>query len=905
MVRKEKVAKRAKRAEDLRETEMPPAYDNRSMLVRILDHIAEKGIYALILLVPLAFLPETYWLFDVTRVTVLRVLTIIVLTAYLSGVVISRQWRIVRPPPLVLWPILAYLVFYTISTIFSIAPNLSLFSGEGRNFGLISLINMILLYLLVINIMTDRKKLMRCLVMFIASSSIVALLGMYQFYGRIEDTHLSIMLGLSCVAALVFFYLAVFRGKDNYEQRVWFSVFFSITFIVVICLLFDLTKESGILYSQIEGTSSYTNQTRTYISCGPDLGSIGRYEGIHQLSSTMASRTSSTFGNPDFLISFLILPIPIALGYVLKRKWFYILPLLLLLLCLVLSIPYQELGNYWIIYFVIVFLIALFIAAVYIGRKFFVEHALIYVSVCLVILLVLTSSMFALNVYDAKDKGNAFLKDHVGLDPDDDRALLWGIALDTMDTSKVKVVGSGPNTFRDTFTQYVTLEYSQGKPDRREDKVHNAFIEALATTGWLGFISYSIMLISIVVYFMLWLLRNPGKRDFIFVSMILLAGLAYVLVSLTLFHTVIPYTFFWIVVAIGVGLTLVDNPRISTVNLNISKIFSLSLAAILLCIGFLGIFMAARPLVADHYFQEAQRASNCGNLAKAIPLYEKAHDWNDSEVHYHLDYAHALHTEAVYSGDPVITGRNASMIIEILDDAVQQEPESAMMYYNRAQLMYALGFHPDAVIADDYTIIGDVYKSIDLYPNGYLSYWFLAEMETIRGNLEQAIAADEYAFRIVPEYLGGLTPLSYYNESLSRLGRNYTALGALYEEDSDLEKAQELYEKAVDSLEQVIGSDPSDVGVRFFLGRAYERANYIEKAQAEYEEVIITLEEAVESQPDDDAIHYFLGAAYEATGELDKAEQEYRVALEINPNLQEAIKGLERLEGMQTEMDGS
>lgn len=916
MAKKAKIARTARPAESVttEEVYVQAIRDTRSTWLRILDHITEKGIYAIILFVPLAFLPDTHWLFDLTRVAILRMLTFIVLAAYLCRIAISREWRIVVPPRLVLWPILAYVAIYTVSTIFSISPNLSLFSGEGRNFGLISLLNMILLYFLVINVMTDRRRLMRCLKIMVASATLIALLGLYQFYGHsnpegagsgIKETHLKIVLGVAVCVAIAFFYLAVFYTKAAAEKRVWFAVVFAIALVMVFGLAFDLSKDTnafgpsdddsvfyGQIYAEDVPTGVYTNYDYTWDQCAGDGGlSVARLDGIHQMAPIMANRTSATFGNPDFLIPFLALIIPVLTAFILRRKWLYVAPLLVIGLCLSMSLPYSELADYWKLFLGGVAILLVIIAGMYVNKKYLLYYVLLFI--------IPVVAIFGANLGDSRDKAWDFAENHIGLGEDDDRTYLRGIAGRTLDSSQNWIIGSGPNTFRDTFTEHVTLEYSQQKPDRREDKVHNAFVESLATTGLLGIGTYVVMLVSLAIYFALWLIRNRSERRFIYVSMILAAILVYILQSLSIFHTVVPYTFFWMIVAIGVGLTVVDGSSARNINLNISKMFSYGLVCVFLAVSVFGGYLAARPVVADHYYQKGLMVSNCGDIASEVKWYKKAHEWNGFEIHYNLDYAFSLLQEAAYSQDPDVINENCRQVLEVMNAGVKNEPDSAMIYFNRAQMLNGCGYEPDAVLADAFT-------TVEMYPNGYLGYWFIAELLTERGDLESAVVYDEAAFDIVPEYLGGImkTGVSEYTEALVRLGRNQTALGIQYEEAGDSDGAQEQFENAVNTLKHVTEMDPNDAGARFFLARAYEMAGQLEEAAVVYEDVVAALEELKKTQPNDDAVRYFLGAAYEGLGEFDKAEEEYKTALGINPNMQEAMKGLDRLQKKRAEVEG-
>jgi Flp pilus assembly protein TadD len=434
-----------------------------------------------------------------------------------------------------------------------------------------------------------------------------------------------------------------------------------------------------------------------------------------------------------------------------------------------------------------------------------------------------------------------------------------------------------------------------------------------------------------------------GNPEMVFVAMIFAGGLVYIASSYALFHTVVPYTVFWMAVAIGMGFCIRDNPRILTLRFNISKVFSYSLVGLLVVSGCFGTFLASRALVANAYYYEAHNveanylqayyqefgdegAAVAAAAAAAVPYFKKAHEWNGSEMRYYWSYAHALLREASDTQDVDWVNRNCNEAQRIITEGLDREPESAMLYYNRAVFRDTC----EGGIASDATV-ADIYKAIELYEHNYLVYQFLAELETTRGNLQAAVAADELGLIVSPKFRDGWMRLvtnymalgDYYSENgdldeaqeqyeaatnaMDRaienypgdagLGLKYIDLGKKYDARGDSDEARERYEAAVDVMEMAIEISPGDVSAHYYLALAYDGMGNADIAARHFEEAIGLLEEGIKASPERADYYYMLGVIYEATGELEKAKEQYEKAVELNPGFPEAIQALEDFKG--------
>ncbi len=153
---------------------------NRSAL--ILAVIARYAIYAVAGLIPLATISVGgFVLWETPKVALLNILTLIALAAWTNEQVPSGSIRTRFPPAFGF--VLAYFVVYVAATVFSLSPVLSVFGISHRSTGLINLANLVVLYLLAFNVLVSREHRITCLKIVTLSASLVALVGVMQYFG--------------------------------------------------------------------------------------------------------------------------------------------------------------------------------------------------------------------------------------------------------------------------------------------------------------------------------------------------------------------------------------------------------------------------------------------------------------------------------------------------------------------------------------------------------------------------------------------------------------------------------------------------------------------------------------------------------------------------------------------------
>lgn len=118
--------------------------------------------------------------FDLVKVTVMRILTLVILGIWLLRLTFRKEFQFIRTPLDV--PILAFLVINIAATITGVHPYMSLVGEYKRYDGLLSTFNYIFIYYIVVNFLRERKYLKRTIVFITLTGVLSALVGILQSY---------------------------------------------------------------------------------------------------------------------------------------------------------------------------------------------------------------------------------------------------------------------------------------------------------------------------------------------------------------------------------------------------------------------------------------------------------------------------------------------------------------------------------------------------------------------------------------------------------------------------------------------------------------------------------------------------------------------------------------------------
>ncbi len=150
--------------------------------VRFFHRVIEYSFYAIFFLVPLVLTSNTSELFEFNKLWLTFALTIIIVAAWVSKMILTRRIFIQRTPLDI--PIVLFLASQIISTIFSLDSHVSLWGYYSRfNGGLLSIISYIVLYYSFVSNLNDVKMVKRLLLISLISGAIVALWGLPSHFG--------------------------------------------------------------------------------------------------------------------------------------------------------------------------------------------------------------------------------------------------------------------------------------------------------------------------------------------------------------------------------------------------------------------------------------------------------------------------------------------------------------------------------------------------------------------------------------------------------------------------------------------------------------------------------------------------------------------------------------------------
>lgn len=140
----------------------------------------------LVVVVPLIFLPNTSELFEFNKMIVTYILTLLIVTAWISRMILEK--RLIFNRTLLDWPILIFLITQSLSLLFSIDPRTSLMGYYSRfNGGILSLLCYSLLYWSAVSNL-DKKSTLSIVNWSLLTAAVVAAWGFLEHFGI--DSHL-------------------------------------------------------------------------------------------------------------------------------------------------------------------------------------------------------------------------------------------------------------------------------------------------------------------------------------------------------------------------------------------------------------------------------------------------------------------------------------------------------------------------------------------------------------------------------------------------------------------------------------------------------------------------------------------------------------------------------------------
>lgn len=138
-------------------------------------------IYSLVILVPMIYHTGFMSAFTTPKLTLVRVVTILIVLVW--GVQILAQKKLqYRSSPLNKW-IVMYGVVLGITTLFSSYIGISFFGDQGKFLGLMTMLNFLFLFVVVMNFFQTKKDVYRFIKISVWTAMVLAIFGLLQFKG--------------------------------------------------------------------------------------------------------------------------------------------------------------------------------------------------------------------------------------------------------------------------------------------------------------------------------------------------------------------------------------------------------------------------------------------------------------------------------------------------------------------------------------------------------------------------------------------------------------------------------------------------------------------------------------------------------------------------------------------------
>lgn len=431
--------------------------------------------------------------------------------------------------------------------------------------------------------------------------------------------------------------------------------------------------------------------------------------------------------------------------------------------------------------------------------------------------------------------------------------LSWGIAWNTA-TENVKhmLIGSGPGTFAIDFSQYRPAELNTGEQwQTRFDRPGNHWSEILATTGFLGILSYALL----VGFFLLisWLLlsrRNTWPFLLAIVSLLVSQVVTYQTLNLGLM--------FWLFLALGV---LSWERPVREFVFSLRKFPEFGFAAKVLFL------LAALATGATGYVATRSYLADVHYKAKGIDQGLEAVRLNPYQAEYKMFLARSYLSRALLVLQKPESERD--------QDGVSQDVQLAIAYGGEATQV-----SPHRVAT--WETLGAVYRGVSFAPGA--AEWAVRSFETaialeptnpvLHTELGKLYATNEQNDKARDQFEQAAVLKSDYVEAQRQLA-------LVYEKEKDVDTA-------LAKMKSIVLQYPLDTESLFQLGR-------LQYNNGQVEEAIVQFQRILQLNPTHSNARFSLAVALEKQGKIKEAVQEFEKVLELNPENEAVVQKLQGL----------
>ncbi len=151
-------------------------------VIKWCDWIAENGVIVIAFIIPLYFDIHLYSTFDLSKVGLMYILSLIILLAWLIKMVLTQNYKSISTP--INLAVLGFFASMIISTVFSMDPMMSLIGTYKRYEGLTAITCYMIQFFIIINFINTKPKLYRLIKAIIYAGLASSCYGMIQHFGK-------------------------------------------------------------------------------------------------------------------------------------------------------------------------------------------------------------------------------------------------------------------------------------------------------------------------------------------------------------------------------------------------------------------------------------------------------------------------------------------------------------------------------------------------------------------------------------------------------------------------------------------------------------------------------------------------------------------------------------------------
>lgn len=408
-------------------------------------------------------------------------------------------------------------------------------------------------------------------------------------------------------------------------------------------------------------------------------------------------RVFSTVGQPNWLAAWLVAIIPITYTFYIKRRNL-IFPFLTIVFFITLLFTKSRSGlAAFFIINIIYFLYLILAKKAKEKLPITTFRYTLYINIALVTIAFIIGTPWTPSIKELINKNNQPEVEDItspalergGTESGEIRKIVWKGAVDIW--KHHPLFGSGVETFAYSYYKYRPAEHNLvSEWDYLYNKAHNEYLNYLATTGAVGFISYIVLIIASIFVFVKYILKKDKNNEYRLESLALFCGYLSILITNFFgFSVVIVQELFFLFPAIIISLHVIKKDEKKVKVESSQKLF---LAIILLAGSFL-IYKIISLWLSDYYYAEGKRLNSNSSLAPARISLNKAISKNMKEAVYYNEISKSAMGLALLSyskGDNEGAKYFAETAINEANYAVQLSPRNMNIRRNQAAIYIEL-----------------------------------------------------------------------------------------------------------------------------------------------------------------------------------------------------------------------